>query len=345
MPAVGESRRARFRAVAVICAFAVVIPGVVAVRAAPARAATISSASYGGPYTISYSGGDMVLSVTDDGESPTMMQNTISTYWPQAVGLSPGASLSALFQATWQVTSRATPGYPKPPTFSGGSISVSGSTITVDIPAAVVSAQFNTTAWPAWAAGILAAIVGGLTFLLTWGFCAAFFLGLSPGPGVVLTGWGLRVCNGIGVFGWTGLSMITYDGLTETPFTSGEWLHILAASLAGFLVGFGISWAQPSVGEMVPKIIGKIWDGIKAAATAVWNVISGLLQWLGNQFTSFKNFVSGLLGRARTDAPAQMNPIGQQTGQATQRGTGAVSSTPPSQAAPPAPAAPQGSPP
>jgi hypothetical protein len=176
-----RSRRGLFRVMAVIGALAVMAGGAVAVTGGPARAQTVPS---GGPFTLTYSGGDVVATYDDAGADPAVVSNIASTAWPESVGLPANPSLSALFQATYQEYSSiaqqysgaAAAQFTDPPTFSGGSISVAsdgdeGSTVVFDIPAADV----QTNSLPAWASAILGALAGAAAALIVGGVCTGVF--------------------------------------------------------------------------------------------------------------------------------------------------------------------------
>src|SRR5258708_28520765 len=94
------------------------------------------------PVTVTYPGGDAVFSADDGGPAQAAVSQYL-TNLPKSLGLPAGASLSDLFQAAYKVMQNA-PAAPRrspPPTFPGGAMSVSGSTITVDVPAASVQAS------------------------------------------------------------------------------------------------------------------------------------------------------------------------------------------------------------
>ncbi len=195
-----RARRAMFRAVVVVCSLAIVTGGMVAASVAPAHAQTVTS---GGPYAITYSGGDLVASEDVAGISPSVLSGAIDTSWPKSVGLSPGASLSDLFQATWKKYSGAS--FPQPPGFSGGSSSVTsdgtgGSTVTIDVPGADISANQGV---PDWLASVLSLAAGFLAYGVAFSSCEAFTvlaaagsaLAVGPPGAVVLTVVGTAVCN------------------------------------------------------------------------------------------------------------------------------------------------------
>jgi hypothetical protein len=110
-------------------------------RAATAAAA-VSTAAADGPITVTYPGGDLVASFDDGGVNPTVMSQELNVDLPQSLGAPAGASLSDLLQLTYAKTANlpADPATSPPPTFAGGSLAVSGSIVTLTIPAASLAA-------------------------------------------------------------------------------------------------------------------------------------------------------------------------------------------------------------
>ena len=93
-----RSRRGLFRVVAVICALAAVTGGLAAVTSTSAPARADQTTTSGGPYAVTYSGGDVTASEDIAGVAPADVSNLLTTSWPEAVGLSAGASLTAIFK-------------------------------------------------------------------------------------------------------------------------------------------------------------------------------------------------------------------------------------------------------
>jgi non-reducing end alpha-L-arabinofuranosidase len=163
--------RARFvgtRGVLAVCALlALLLAGLVATPVAKAETASSAGPVYSGMasqrvalpsgganggvsraaaaaagVTLSWPGGDLVASVADGGLAQSTVSQYLTTDLPEAVGAQPGDSLSDLLQRTYAKLADEgnAPSSEAPPTFSGGTLSVSGSTITIDIPAASVQA-------------------------------------------------------------------------------------------------------------------------------------------------------------------------------------------------------------
>ena len=297
-----RSRRGLFRAVAVICALAAVVGGLAVGTASPARAdQTITS---GGPYAVTYSGGDLVASEDVAGVAPATLSNFLSTSWPEAVGLSSGASLSDLFQATWRTDSStwqqnpSTQGFPEPPSFSGGSASAfsdggGGSTVSIDIPAADVQANV-----PGRIQGILVQLSGALAAAAAWAICEPVVLGVGtsamtatgPGGAIVLSSVGSAICGGFGAAMWSFTASVVSHAFTNQPFTGEVWLGIAAASMAAFVGGALIGSMAPAIRWVLKKLI--TWLG-----SAIANLVGFIKPFLPSSWQNFLDAVQRFCSR------------------------------------------------
>ena len=297
--------RRLFRAIAVVGALAAVFYGVSAV---PAHAQTITS---GGPYTITYPGGDLVNSVDVPGVDPTTMNNIISTNWPEFVGLSSGASPSDLFQATWQDNSSIllsfTPSQlDQPPTFSGGSISVSsdgngGTTATIDIPGADV--QANTTL-PSWLQGVLATAAGAAAGILAGGICTLALLAIGgaalvvpggQGAAAVLTTLGASICSAFLTAVWTFVSSVVGQALSGKGFSADIWWKILGATLTAALAGAAVPALVPCVAQVMKTVLTKISNGIV-------KVVQFISSWVGSAWNGILSAIQKFFARGTQQA-------------------------------------------
>ena len=298
-----RSRRGLYRAVAVIGAFAAVAGGLTAVTAAPARAdQTITS---GGPYAVTYSGGDVVASEDVPGVAPADVSNLLTTTWPQAVGLSAGASLTAIYRATWQEFSstwQANPsaqGFPEPPDSSGGSASVSsdgsgGTTLNIDIPAAAVSANITVPLWLqtalGQAAGILAAAASLAICEPTVIAVGGVALGTTGPGGIVLTAAGTRICGGFAAAMWTFFSSVVGHAFSNQPWTGEVWLSLVSASLTAFVGGAFVAKWVPAVRWILLKLVGWI-------PGAIVNIVGFIKPYVSDAWQDFLASVQRFMRR------------------------------------------------
>jgi hypothetical protein len=263
-------------------------------------------------------GGDLVSSVDVVGVAPSLMSNVVSTAWPEAVGLSPGASVSALMQATWAQTSIGKTDEPEPPTFSGGSISVSsdgagGSTVTIDIPAGQFQAN---SSLPGWAIGALAGVVGIAAYLVGYGSCAVFFIGTNTAA--VLGPIAAKVCIGVAIFAWTVASTFVDWVLTNQSITGFPWQQALGQALVSAVIGAGLAWLSPPV----TKITQYIALGIQLYAVGVFNNFKYLLGGLWDGITAAWNYFFGTT--VPTGTPAAMATAEDELGWTTEVASGPV---------------------
>ncbi|WP_245796683.1 arabinofuranosidase catalytic domain-containing protein [Actinacidiphila alni] len=266
--------------VALVCALAVVATGALVATPLPARAdQTVTS---GGAVTVTWPGGDMVATYDAAGVDPASAQDFVTTLWPKGVGLSPGASLSDLFQATWRSDSGiVAPYFPDPPTFDGGSITVAsdgsgGSTITVDIPAADVQAN----QLPAWLRGVLAQVAGALASVTAFGLCAAALIASSaaalvttgPAGTLVLTALGGAFCSGMGAASWTLVATIVGQWLAGGPFDADFWWGALGATLAAFVGGAVLG----------PVLTPVFTQAVVSTLNGIGRALSGIIRFVSN---------------------------------------------------------------
>ncbi len=178
-----------------------------------------NSTTGGDPIAVTYPGGDLVVSSDDDGIDPALMQQILSTTLPQAFGAPAGADLNTLVNAIATATA-GFPGSIQPLNVTGGTISVSGSTVTVDIPASDISANAEV---PGWVASIISLAVATAISAVAFGTCeataliAAGALTLPELP--ALAPWITSVCWGIGTFFWTFSASLLKDVLTGVELT------------------------------------------------------------------------------------------------------------------------------
>jgi hypothetical protein len=301
-----RSRRGLFRAVAVICALAAVSYGAVAVTAAPARAdQTITP---GGPVTASYTSGDLVATEDVPGIAPAVISNFLATAWPEAVGLSAGASLTAIYQATWQSdsstwTNPSTQGFPDPPNSSGGSATVTsdgsgGSTVTIDVPAATVSANINL---PDWLTGALSQMAGVAAAVVSWSICEPLVLTVggaalvTTGPGgAALTAAGSAICGGIAATMWTFASSVVGRGFSNKPFTPEFWLSMATECLTAFVGGALVGFMAPALRWVFKKLVSWLVTGIT-------NIVTFIKPYIGSAYQGFVNGVQRLLRRGQNE--------------------------------------------
>jgi lysophospholipase L1-like esterase len=137
-------RRLPVRAVtAALASLSLVTLGLVAVPTPPAHAMLTSPAqvqALAQGVTVTNPGGDLAVSMSDpsiSSLSSSELSGVLSSYY-SGLGLSDGASLNSVIQDEYSKMAGANTGFPPPPTFSSGSLSASGDTVTADLPAADV---------------------------------------------------------------------------------------------------------------------------------------------------------------------------------------------------------------
>jgi hypothetical protein len=330
-----RSRRGLFHTAAVICAIAVVASGVAAVTIGPARAQTITS---GGPYALSNPGGDLVSSFDVADVAPASESNFITTTWPESVGLSSGESLSALFQSTWKqysstwdaYSSDAAAEFPEPPSFNGGTVSVAsdgagGSTVTIDIPAADVTANAGV---PSWLQGVLAGIAGFAGAAVAWGACQATVFALAgpllltTGPaGPALTAVGSALCGGLATGAWTFAASVANQAFSGQPFTSDVWAHIWGQTLGSIPVGAVLGPAGP----IVRRVMQQIFSGLSNAITAIFNFIE---PYVVSGWTNLLAAIKRFFTRGQTQVDNALDDIELGAGIPTPSSTGSFHTAP-----------------
>ena len=307
-------RQLCFRVVAIAVAAALLTAGLAAAPAAPAHAAPAAPAD--SPIPITYSGGDLVVSVDVPSLSPAEMTSFFTTSWPEALGLSPGASVSALLQGNWEETQSVSEGMPEPPNFSGGSITATassdGSTVTIDIPASAIEPYANLNPI---LAGFIAGVAGAAAAAVGFGLCWLFFASTTAGLGAFL-------CNAIAIFAWTFAASVSYITLTGTPISeisSQTWGRILVQSLSGALVGGTLFWLGPATGKVIAWVLTKVALGLKAA-------LNGLVKVFGATVGILSRIYQAVFGRAAVEAPIEMASVEKELGWATPVASGTVTS-------------------
>ncbi len=287
--ALKRSRRALFYAALIACVVAMLAGGLVAAPAGPARAD--QAVSTGGPYAITNPGGDMVATYDAAGVNPAIASDFLTTTWPQGVGLSAGASLSSLFQATWKANSALNVSqseFPDPPAFSGGSATVAsdgsgGSVITFDIPAA----DFQNTSSPFWN-GVAAQISGAIAAVVGAGLCGGLILAIGAGalvtgpPGaLVLSAVAKAICGGVGAASWTFVATLVGAHLAGTPLNRDFWSGIAGATLAAFVGG-------AVIGAVLTPVVEKVFTVVlKGVGNALVSITKFLQSWLGKGYAAF----------------------------------------------------------
>jgi len=278
-----RSRRALRYATFVICAFAVLLGGLAAV---PSGAAKADQTVTAGPFAVTYPGGDVVASYDAPGLAPADASNFLTTVWPEGVGLAAGASLSALFTATWNADASALGSLPEPPTFNGGTATIvsdgaGGSNLTITIPAADVQADGGPNL-PSWFKGALAQAAGYFSAAVTWGICEGtilYFTGVAA-----LTPLAQKFCGAVGAATWTAVATIVGQLLNGGPLDSDFWWGALGATVSAFLGGLVVGgYLFPAMGQVFKKTISGLATGLTA--------ILGFLKFLG--VTTFNGIISG----------------------------------------------------
>jgi hypothetical protein len=270
-------------------AFLMLVGGLVAAPAGQAKADQVVST--GGPYTMTNPGGDMVATYDAAGVTPAIANAFLTTTWPNGVGLSAGASLSSLFQATWKANSTANVSqseFPDPPAFSGGSATVAsdgsgGSVITFDIPAA----DFQSTSSPFWN-GVAAQISGAVAAVVAAGICGGAVLAIGAGalvtgpPGaLVLSALGGAICGGVGAAAWTFVATLVGAHLAGTALDRDFWSGIAGATLAAFVGG-------AVIGAVATPIVTRVVTvALKAVGNALASITKFLGGWLGKGYSAF----------------------------------------------------------
>jgi Ricin-type beta-trefoil lectin domain len=306
-----SARLTGFRPVVVVCAcVAVAAAGLVAATRepnVPAQAAT--------GVTFSNPGGDLTASVSDSSLSAAQATQALGLF-EQGLGLSAGAGLSSVFQAMYNAMGGATPSVAAPPSFSGGTLTVSGDTFTADIPASDIPVSDSTL--PGWLAGILGAIIGGLTALVVYAGCmAATFFTVG-----VLAAWMHPTCQAIAFFFWSFVGIIFFDWATGVPLDANTWETVLAYSIGSAALGAAFGYATRFISWFLPHYFGEAGAGIPG-------ILADLAGWFGGaaQAAAAADVVLEDLGAAAGAAnPVVVAGIAAQEGMAALQQTGTVTS-------------------
>jgi hypothetical protein len=271
-----------------------------------------------GPVTVTYPGGDVVVSMDDAGADPATVMQAYSTLLPASLGIASNSSLSDLIQALYQKMSGATPGLSAPPAFSGGSVSVSGSTITIDVPAADVPVGSSTL--PGALAGFIGALIGAIAAVVVFTIC----VGALGAAGFAATGpaaafWVTPLCSAISWFFWSFVGLIINDVLGGTPLDTDQWTKILVYSFTNSVLGL----FYPFVSAWIVTRAAPLFASI---GTAVKNAISGLRSWFGAETPAVAAAAAAPLADAGAAAPAELPAVAAQAGLASVAGSGTVTS-------------------
>jgi hypothetical protein len=319
----GRPWRACFRAATLCTAVALCIGMLVT---APAQAAPVGTALAGLPASalpapITDPGGDFVVTMPYSGVSQATATQLVSTTVPQELGLSASPTLSSEMTAAYQATTGplaaagVTTGAPS--SFSGGSVSVSSTAVTVDVPAAALPPDSASN--PAGPAAETAAQgVNFATILVTFLACAAFsatVFGVSS-PGQLSQNQNIY-CTAIAVAAGAANTAALIDTWFGTQIASTLWAQILVNVLAtGLIGGAAVAWATPWVVQLGTSLGPKI----QSAATSAW---TSLQPWIPSWSTVVSAFgkIAGLMGSV---AAAVWNPLAGALGLPTVQATGAI---------------------
>src|SRR5580658_3176680 len=254
--------------------------------------------------SVTYPGGDLVVSVNDNGIAQSTMQQVLTTTMPEAIGAPANASLNTMMQDLYAET-EGLPGVVQPPVISGGSISVSGNTVTLDIPAANFEANVNT---PGWILAAIASAIGFAAGALAWAFCTA---SLSATFGAAQP-----ICWTAGTFTWSLVGSVVAHYLVPSSGPAPNWSNILAAAIAAG-IGSGLTtWASP-------WFIGKFAGSLTPIWVAIGNALYNLAKWIGT--VAIPAILAFLAGVARGFIDA-LGSIFADEGMDTPIATGAVPS-------------------
>ena len=252
--------------------------------------------------------GDLSLSFDDGGLDPGLVQQVISTYLPQSVGLPPGASPNAVSQAQFsQVKSDLdkagddTSGLVPPPSLPDETISVSGTTITATIPRTDLS-QIQASGLIEWGIQIIAYLAATAVGIVVSGTCLA-----------ALTAVATVLCSIIGSIANEAVYLGVYYALEPSSFHPPTWETIAISVLASGLLQGTYSYAiWPAVAKYMPGLFQKVGDGVAfflkagpAVATRVRIVLASVAIVL--------EIGGGILGvmKAIGPAPTELNGPGQ----------------------------------
>ena len=249
----GRRGRLGFRMAAVGVAIALCAG---AVGAVPARAAT------SGGVPITWPGGDLDFSYDATNISPSISQYIVTTEWPEYVGLSADPSLDELLYNTWLKTNNNVAPVQTPPSFDGGSITVtpdsgSGSIIEFSVPAADVSAV-ATGALRSFLVGLASSVAGGFASIITSAFCgAALYPGGNPDDATKAI---TTFCGAVGALSWTAVTATLNSFFADNP------PGFSIANLVGLFLGAAL--AAVNVSYLTPPAIRAVLAAAGALATA-----------------------------------------------------------------------------
>ena len=259
--------------------------------------------------------GDLSLSFDDGGLDPGLVQQVISTYLPQSVGLPPGASPNAVSQAQFsQVKSDLdkagddTSGLVPPPSLPDETISVSGTTITATIPRTDLS-QIQASGLIEWAIQGLATLIGMAVGALVMATCLA----VLPFPVNAWAAWG---CNTVALAVNTAVYLGVYYALEPSAIHPPNWQTILlGVILNGTIQGIFFAKMFPWVQGFFPALFQTVGNKVAAAlAGYTWGEFAGtgvrITLAVG---TIVGEMVIGIAGVMRLvgSAPTELNGPGQ----------------------------------
>ena len=255
--------------------------------------------------------GDLSLSIDDGGLDPGLVQQVISTYLPQSVGLPPGSSADDISQAGFsQVRSDLakagddTTGLVPPPSLPGESISVNGPAITVTIPRADLS-QLHATGLIEWGVQIAAYLAGTATGVIVSGTCLA-----------ALTIAAATLCSIIGSIANEAVYLGVYYALEPSAFHPPTWQTLAIAVLAsGFIQGTYTYAIWPAVKKSMPGLFQRAGNAVASALQAYpWGAAVGTgVRVMLTTWTILAEMALAIVGimKAIGPAPTELNGPGQ----------------------------------
>jgi hypothetical protein len=312
----GGHWRQCLRMVAVCAALALGTTGLAAAPAHAAPGARAQAAAAGTPISPVNPGGDFSVTMNDGGVPQTTMSQVVSTTVPESLGLSANPSLSSLATALWEKDQGGGSGATKPPSFTGGTVTVTASTVTVTVTASSVPTETG----PPGPSGALAAFITGIiTALITYviyGSCA-FLTGFRNQSGD-LSDSQRSWCLAFSLIAANSASYALDDYWGGFITLNGqEWSKIFifgATQAVGTVAAnkYLSPWVEETVAEWGSNVA--TWFGTMIAAKA---------PWLGTGYTAVSNFFLSIFFKQPT-AGSTMNSALGAAGMATQVAAGTI---------------------
>ena len=276
-------------------------------QAAPGDTARAAQAQAPVPVALTPTGGDFVVTMPYSGVSQATATTLVTTTLPQELGLSASPTLSSELTAAYQTTegplAAAGVTTSAPLSFStGGSVTVSATSVSVDVPAAVLSP--NDPANPAGEAAATAAQgVNWATIAVSFIACVAYnSLAYGLKDPKDFTANQAIYCTGFATAAGAANTAALIDSWFGTQIAPNMWAQILVNVIAtGLIGGAAVAYATPWFIQL------GIWlgQGMGTAAKSAWTALAPWIPSWSTVVTTLGKIV-GLMGSL---VAAVWNPV------------------------------------